>query len=121
MILMRLALLVVGGLVLCGCEAKKEADVESNTVTAAATTAPVPAAQAAPSYPGDLVDGAGTVTPSGLKYFDIVVGQGPQPAGPTTTVGGGAPSAPRTSQLGAATQCRLVAEAQAVSRAGPGR
>ncbi len=88
--LMRLVLLVVGGLALYGCEAKKEAAVESTTVIAPATTAPAPppapAAPAVPSYPGDAVDGEGTVTASGLKYYDLVVGDGPQPAGRSTMV-----------------------------------
>ena len=39
-----------------------------------------------PRFPGDPVSGDGTETDSGLKYFDIVVGDGPQPAGPTSTV-----------------------------------
>ncbi len=39
-----------------------------------------------PRFPGDPVSGDGTQTDSGLKYFDIVVGDGPQPAGPTSTV-----------------------------------
>ena len=84
MILTRLVLLVVGGLALYGCEAKKESAVESTTVSGPASTAP--AAPAPPSYPGDVVDGAGTVTASGLEYFDLVVGDGPQPAGRSTMV-----------------------------------
>ncbi len=60
-------LVVAGSVALYGCEAEKETP-------------------AAPSYPGDVVDGAGTVTASGLKYFDMVVGDGPQPSGPTTRV-----------------------------------
>ena len=93
MTFLRLVLLVVGGLALYGCEAKKEAAVESTTVSAPAATAPAPpappvapATPAAPSYPGAAVDGAGTVTASGLKYYDLVVGDGPQPAGRNTTV-----------------------------------
>ncbi len=39
-----------------------------------------------PRFPGDPVSGDWTQTDSGLKYFDIVVGDGPQPAGPTSTV-----------------------------------
>lgn len=90
MISMRPVLLVVGGLVLCGCEAKNEAAVESTAVSAPPTTAPdappAPAAPAAPSYPGDPVVGEETVTASGLKYYDLVVGDGPQPAGRNTMV-----------------------------------
>ena len=80
----RIVLIVVGSLALFGCEAKKEAAVESTAVSAPVTTAP--AAPAEPSYPGDAVDGAGTVTASGLKYYDMVVGDGPQPSGPATRV-----------------------------------
>ena len=83
----RIVLIVVGSLARFGCEAKKEAAVESTAVSAPVTTAPAaPAAPAEPSYPGDAVDGAGTVTASGLKYYDMVVGDGPQPSGPATRV-----------------------------------
>jgi len=37
-------------------------------------------------FPGAPVEGKWTETPSGLKYFDMVVGQGAKPAGPTSTV-----------------------------------
>ncbi len=37
-------------------------------------------------FPGEAVSGEWTETASGLKYFDIVEGDGPQPAGPTSTV-----------------------------------
>jgi len=39
-----------------------------------------------PRFPGDPVSGDGTETDSGLKYFDIVVGDGPAPRGPTARV-----------------------------------
>ncbi len=39
-----------------------------------------------PRLPGDPVSGDGTQTASGLRYFDIVVGSGSLPAGPTSTV-----------------------------------
>jgi hypothetical protein len=39
-----------------------------------------------PRFPGDPVDGHWTETDSGLKYYDLVVGDGPQPSGPTSTV-----------------------------------
>ena len=96
MISMSPRLLVFGGLFLYGCEAKKEAAVESTAVSAPPTTAPAeppapaapsaPAAPAAPSYPGDAVVGEETGTASGLKYYDLVVGDGPQPAGRNTMV-----------------------------------
>lgn len=37
-------------------------------------------------FPGDAVDGDWVETDSGLKYFDLVVGGGSQPAGPATKV-----------------------------------
>lgn len=36
--------------------------------------------------PGDPVQGQPTVTPTGLKYYDIKVGEGEQPAGPNSQV-----------------------------------
>ena len=50
--------------------------------------APKPAAPEAetPEYPGDAVSGTPIKTPSGLQYYDIKVGTGPTPAGPTATV-----------------------------------
>jgi hypothetical protein len=39
-----------------------------------------------PRFPGDPVDGDWTETPSGLKYFEIVEGEGPQPMGPSARV-----------------------------------
>ena len=39
-----------------------------------------------PRFPGDPVSGDWTQTASGLRYFDIVVGSGPRPAGPTSSV-----------------------------------
>ncbi len=37
-------------------------------------------------FPGDAVAGDWTETASGLKYYDIVQGDGPQPSGPASTV-----------------------------------
>lgn len=37
-------------------------------------------------YPGEPVSGEPVTTASGLKYFDIKVGDGPSPAGPSSTV-----------------------------------
>lgn len=39
-----------------------------------------------PRFPGEAVSGEWTETDSGLKYFDIQVGEGEMPAGPTTRV-----------------------------------
>ncbi len=49
------------------------------------STQPEAAAEpAAPQYPGAAVRGEPVETASGLKYYEIVVGDGPQPAGPST-------------------------------------
>jgi hypothetical protein len=37
-------------------------------------------------FPGAPVQGQWTETPSGLKYFDLASGDGPQPSGPSATV-----------------------------------
>jgi hypothetical protein len=39
-----------------------------------------------PRFPGDAVQGAWTETPSGLRYYDLKVGTGDAPPGPTTVV-----------------------------------
>lgn len=39
-----------------------------------------------PRFPGDAVAGEWTETPSGLKYFDLKVGQGAKPSSPAATV-----------------------------------
>jgi len=39
-----------------------------------------------PRFPGEPVEGPWVETESGLKYFDMECGDGPQPAGPTSTV-----------------------------------
>jgi len=37
-------------------------------------------------YPGEPIQGESVQTPSGLVYYDLVAGQGPSPAGPSSTV-----------------------------------
>lgn len=39
-----------------------------------------------PRFPGDAVEGDWMETDSGLKYYDIVVGEGEQPSGPASMV-----------------------------------
>jgi FKBP-type peptidyl-prolyl cis-trans isomerase len=57
---------------------------EEGSVT---TSAPAAAAEApAPKYPGDPVAGEPTKLPSGLIYYDIKPGTGPQPDGANTVV-----------------------------------
>ncbi len=45
-----------------------------------------PSASAAPAYPGEPVSGEPVKTPSGLMYYDLKVGDGPSPAGPSANV-----------------------------------
>jgi FKBP-type peptidyl-prolyl cis-trans isomerase len=52
----------------------------------ATSPAPKPPAPTPASYPGEAVTGEPIVTPSGLKYYDIVAGQGSLPAGSTSRV-----------------------------------
>ncbi len=46
----------------------------------------VVAKDSVPRFPGDAVSGEWKEMPGGLKYFDIKVGDGPAPAGPTAQV-----------------------------------
>jgi hypothetical protein len=50
------------------------------------TTGSVVSDTIVPRFPGDAVDGDWVETDSGLKYFDLVVGDGPQPSGPDAKV-----------------------------------
>lgn len=45
-----------------------------------------PEAAAKPKYPGEPVTGDPVKTPSGLTYYDLEVGEGPSPAGPSSRV-----------------------------------
>lgn len=45
-----------------------------------------PAAAAKPKYPGEPVTGDPVKTSSGLTYYDLEVGEGPSPAGPSSRV-----------------------------------
>lgn len=56
------------------------------TVIVDAGTGMVRESNILPRFPGDPVSGIPITTKSGLKYYDIVVGTGKQPAGPTSTV-----------------------------------
>jgi len=47
---------------------------------------PKPSMAAASKYPGEPVSGDPVKLPSGLMYYDLKVGDGPSPAGPTSTV-----------------------------------
>jgi FKBP-type peptidyl-prolyl cis-trans isomerase FkpA len=51
-----------------------------------ATSGSVLSDEIVPRFPGDPVEGDWVETDSGLKYYDIVVGEGPQPSGPTSMV-----------------------------------
>lgn len=56
-----------------------EVVVDSNTAT-------VKSKKSLPRFPGAPVSGEWTELPSGLKYYDMVVGTGEKPAGPTSKV-----------------------------------
>ena len=77
-------LLMVALIAMCSCSHAEESaqrdDQVKREVVANESSPP------APQYPGGAVDGDPIETDSGLKYFDIVVGDGPQPAGPTSRV-----------------------------------
>src|SRR5262245_18563920 len=49
-------------------------------------TASVKSKRSIPRFPGAAVAGEWTEVPSGLNYFDLVVGTGPKPEGPSTKV-----------------------------------
>jgi len=51
-----------------------------------AASGTVKSKESRPRFPGAPTQGAWTELPSGLKYFDLVVGTGPKPSGPTATV-----------------------------------
>jgi hypothetical protein len=59
---------------------------EKHQLVVDASTGDIRSDRVVPRFPGDPVDGQWAETDSGLKYFDIVVGDGPQPAGPASTV-----------------------------------
>jgi FKBP-type peptidyl-prolyl cis-trans isomerase len=55
-------------------------------VVSAVSRSSQPVAAAAKKYPGEAVTGEPVKLPSGLMYYDLKVGDGPTPAGPTSTV-----------------------------------
>ena len=59
---------------------------EMHSVTVDTTKGTVMSDEIVHRFPGDAVNGEPTETASGLKYYDIVEGDGPQPAGSTSTV-----------------------------------
>jgi len=71
-------MLVATGLVSCsqpGTQAEKPGP-----------TQPAATEPATPQYPGAAVRGEPVETDSGLKFYEIVEGDGPQPAGPSSSV-----------------------------------
>lgn len=71
-------MLVATGLVSCsqpGTQAEKPGP-----------TQPAATEPATPQYPGTAVRGEPVETDSGLKFYEIVEGDGPQPAGPSSSV-----------------------------------
>ncbi len=72
------AALLAAGLVSCS---------QPGGATKSSSTQPEAAAEpATPQYPGAAVRGEPVETASGLKYYEIVEGDGPQPAGPSSSV-----------------------------------
>jgi FKBP-type peptidyl-prolyl cis-trans isomerase len=62
------------------------ADGMISTVTISMTDGDIVSTEEQGRYPGDLVSGDWTETASGLKYYEIRVGEGEAPAGPTSRV-----------------------------------
>jgi FKBP-type peptidyl-prolyl cis-trans isomerase FkpA len=62
------------------------ADGMISTVTISMTDGDIVSMEEQGRFPGDVVSGEWTETASGLKYFEIVVGEGEAPAGPTSRV-----------------------------------
>ncbi|TVQ57659.1 MAG: FKBP-type peptidyl-prolyl cis-trans isomerase [Phycisphaerales bacterium] len=62
------------------------ADGESWDIVVNADSGEVTDRTNVPRFPGEPVEGNWTETESGLKYFDIVEGDGEMPAGPSSTV-----------------------------------
>lgn len=62
------------------------ADNKANKVVIDPATGNVVSKEVVPRFPGDPVSGEWTETASGLKYYDIKVGDGAMPAGPGATV-----------------------------------
>ncbi|MCH8824891.1 MAG: FKBP-type peptidyl-prolyl cis-trans isomerase [Planctomycetes bacterium] len=66
-------------------DANADADADADTVADTETNEDK-AEETTPEFPGIAVVGDLIETESGLKYYDIVVGEGAQPAGPTSRV-----------------------------------
>ena len=62
------------------------ADGMISTVTISMTDGDIVSIEEQGRFPGEVVSGEWTETASGLKYFEIVVGEGDAPAGPTSQV-----------------------------------
>lgn len=81
---------VAAPLVSCSDEKDKamddsNTDIDTNTDTDTETDE-ITSEELKPQFPGITVEGDLIETDSGLKYYDIVVGDGAQPAGPTSRV-----------------------------------
>ena len=78
-----------GLLLFSSCTEKKTEAPKEEAKAETVTAPPKPAAAAkteAPKYPGDLVSGTPIKTASGLQYYEIKVGTGPTPSGPSAVV-----------------------------------
>jgi hypothetical protein len=59
---------------------------ERHRLTVDASTGDILTAVTVPRFPGEMVEGQWVETDSGLKYFDLECGEGPQPAASTSVV-----------------------------------
>ncbi|MHC4775078.1 MAG: FKBP-type peptidyl-prolyl cis-trans isomerase [Planctomycetota bacterium] len=59
---------------------------EKHQLAVDASTGDILSVLIVPRFPGEPVEGQWVENDSGLKYFDLECGDGPQPAGPTSTV-----------------------------------
>ncbi|MDP6409664.1 MAG: FKBP-type peptidyl-prolyl cis-trans isomerase [Planctomycetota bacterium] len=75
--------MLAGGAV--GAEVKVYAEGQAWTVNVGAG-GEVNSKELTPRFPGAPCSGAWTETPSGMKYYDLVVGQGETPSGPAARV-----------------------------------
>ena len=62
------------------------ADGRRHSLVIDSTTGSIVSDEIISRFPGDPVEGDWKENDSGLKYYDIVVGDGPMPSGPTSTV-----------------------------------
>ena len=80
---MRFGSMAAALLLVSSCGGEKAPKEEEPKAEAVEKEKPV---EETPSYPGDPIRGDIRTTASGLKYYDLTIGNGEKPAGPTTKV-----------------------------------